>query len=147
MYFFRILGEGLKHEAGLKALMGETKSQQQRRLQERLERLRQQKASGEQVDEAEMSALEQVAAGDVDAVDADVLNMLTDELLKDEENATTGSLLHDLQVSCHGRHPARMRNALVYPLIFGQVLCGSKLRQIVRVASILGQRSFFFSSP
>ena len=78
--------------------MGESKSQQKQRLQERLEKLRKLKQEGGEVNEEEMTALEQVEAEGVDAVDAEVLNQLIEETVTDAEEVTTSSLLHDLSV-------------------------------------------------
>ena len=103
-YFFfflsntRLLGEGMKHDAALRALMGESRSQQKQRLQERLEKLRKMRQQGEEVNQEEMAALEQVEAEGVDAVDADVLNHLIEETVTDAEQVTTNTLLNDLTV-------------------------------------------------
>lgn len=100
----------MKHDAALRALMGESKSQQKQRLQERLEKLRKLKQEGGEVNEEEMTALEQVEAEGVDAVDAEVLNQLIEETVTDAEEVTTSSLLHDLSV----RFPFSL---LVFPFI------------------------------
>ena len=94
----RLLGEGMKHDAALRALMGESKSLQKQRLQERLDRLRQLKQQGSEVNQEEMAALEQVEAEGVDAVDTEVLNHLIKETVTDAEEVTTNTLLHDLSV-------------------------------------------------
>lgn len=94
----RLLGEGMKHDAALRALMGESRSQQKQRLQERLEKLRKMRQQGEEVNQEEMAALEQVEAEGVDAVDADVLNHLIEETVTDAEQVTTNTLLNDLTV-------------------------------------------------
>ena len=88
----------MKHDADLRALMGESKSRQKQRLQERLERLRKLKQQGGEVNDQEMAALEQVEAEGVDSVDAEVLNQLIEETVINAEEVTTHSLLHDLQV-------------------------------------------------
>lgn len=94
----RLLGEGMKHDAALRALMGESKAQQKQRLQERLEQLRKLKQEGGKVDEGQMAALEQVEAEGVDAVDTEVLNQLIEETITDTEEVTTSTLLNDLSV-------------------------------------------------
>ena len=94
----RLLGEGMKHDAALRALMGESRSQQKQRLQERLEKLRKMRQQGVEVNQEEMAALEQVEADGVDAVDADVLNHLIEETVTDAEQVTTNTLLNDLTV-------------------------------------------------
>lgn len=78
--------------------MGESKAQQKQRLQERLEKLRKLKKEGGEVNEQEMSALEQVETEGIDAVDAEVLNHLIEETVTDTEEVTTNTLLNDLQV-------------------------------------------------
>lgn len=88
----------MKHDAALRALMGESRSQQKQRLQERLEKLRKMRQQGEEVNQEEMAALEQVEAEGVDAVDADVLNHLIEETVTDAEQVTTNTLLNDLTV-------------------------------------------------
>ena len=95
---YRLLGEGMKHDSALRALMGESKAQQKQRLQERLEKLRKLKKEGGEVNEQEMSALEQVETEGIDAVDAEVLNHLIEETVTDTEEVTTNTLLNDLQV-------------------------------------------------
>ena len=97
----RLLGEGMKHDAALRALMGDSKAQQKQRLQERLEKLRKLKQEGGQVDEGEMAALEQVESEGIDAVDAEVLNHLIEETMTDTEEVTTSTLLNDLSVRAH----------------------------------------------
>ena len=79
--------------------MGESKAQQKQRLQERLEKLRKLKQEGGEVNEEEVTALEQVEAEGVDAVGAEVLNHLIEESVTDTEEVTTNTLLNDLQVS------------------------------------------------
>lgn len=88
----------MKHDSALRALMGESKAQQKQRLQERLEKLRKLKKEGGEVNEQEMSALEQVEAEGIEAVDAEVLNHLIEETVTDAEEVTTNTLLNDLQV-------------------------------------------------
>lgn len=88
----------MKHDAALRALMGESKAQQKQRLQERLEQLRKLKQQGGEVDEGQMAALEQVEAEGVDAVNAEVLNQLIEETITDTEEVTTNTLLNDLSV-------------------------------------------------
>ena len=88
----------MKHDAALRALMGESKAQQKQRLQERLEQLRKLKQEGGEVDEGQMAALEQVEAEGVDAVDAEVLNQLIEETMTETEEVTTSTLLNDLSV-------------------------------------------------
>ena len=78
--------------------MGESKAQQKQRLQERLEKLRKLKKEGGEVNEQEMSALEQVEAEGIEAVDTEVLNHLIEETVTDAEEVTTNTLLNDLQV-------------------------------------------------
>ena len=99
----RLLGEGMKHDAALRAMMGESKAQQKQRLQERLEKLRKLKQEGGEVNEEEVAALEQVEAEGVDVVDAEVLNHLIEESVTDTEEVTTNTLLNDLQVSKNHR--------------------------------------------
>ena len=88
----------MKHDAALRALMGESKAQQKQRLQERLEKLRKLKQEGGEVSVEEMTALEKVEAEGVDAVDEQVLNHLIEETVTDTEEVTTKTLLNDLQV-------------------------------------------------
>lgn len=88
----------MKHDAALRALMGESKAQQKQRLQERLEKLRKLKQEGGQVNDEEMTALEQVEAEGVDAVGTEVLNHLIEESVTDTGEVTTNTLLNDLQV-------------------------------------------------
>lgn len=88
----------MKHDAALRALMGESKAQQKQRLQERLEKLRKLKQEGGEVNNEEMTALEQVEAEGVDAVGTEVLNHLIEESVTDTEEVTTKTLLNDLQV-------------------------------------------------
>lgn len=93
----RLLGEGMKHDAALRALMGESKAQQKQRLQERLEKLRKLKQEGGEVNDQEMTALEQVEAEGVDAVGSEVLNHLIEESVTDSGEVTSNTLLNDLQ--------------------------------------------------
>lgn len=98
----------MKHDAALRALMGDSKAQQKQRLQERLEQLRRLKQEGGQVDEGEMAALEQVESEGIEAVDAEVLNHLIEETITDTEEVTTSTLLNDLSVRLphHSPHPS-----------------------------------------
>ncbi|PFX16028.1 hypothetical protein AWC38_SpisGene19720 [Stylophora pistillata] len=105
----RLLGEGMKHDAALRALMGESKSLQKQRLQERLDRLRQLKQQGSEVNQEEMAALEQVEAEGVDAVDTEVLNDLIKETVTDAEEVTTNTLLHDLSSQFEEEKEALLR--------------------------------------
>ena len=99
----------MKHDAALRALMGESKAQQKQRLQERLEQLRKLKQEGGEVDEGQMAALEQVEAEGVDAVDAEVLNQLIEETMTNTEEVTTSTLLNDLSVRLTFSSPIRLR--------------------------------------
>ena len=90
----------MKHDAALRALMGESKAQQKQRLQERLEKLRKLKQEGGEVNDQEMTALEQVEAEGVDAVGSEVLNHLIEESVTDTGEVTSKTLLNDLQVCC-----------------------------------------------
>ena len=99
----------MKHDAALRAFMGESKAQQKQRLQERLEQLRKIKQEGGEVDEGQMAALEQVEAEGVDAVDAEVLNQLIEETMTNTEEVTTSTLLNDLSVRLTFSSPIRLR--------------------------------------
>ena len=99
----------MKHDAALRALMGESKAQQKQRLQERLEQLRKLKQEGGEVDEGQMAALEQVEAEGVDAVDAEVLNQLIEETMTNTEEVTTSTLLNDLSVRLTFSSPIGLR--------------------------------------
>jgi len=105
----RLLGEGMKHDSALRALMGESKAQQKQRLQERLEKLRKLKQEGGEVNEEEMAALEQVEAEGIEAVDAEVLNHLIEESVTDTEEVTTNTLLNDLQSQFEEEKEALLR--------------------------------------
>lgn len=105
----RLLGEGMKHDAALRALMGESKAQQKQRLQERLEKLRKLKQEGGEVSVEEMTALEKVEAEGVDAVDEQVLNHLIEETVTDTEEVTTNTLLNDLQSQFEEEKEALLR--------------------------------------
>ena len=97
--FRRLLGEGLKNDASLKALMGESRAKQQQRLKERLEKLKQMKQEGKEVDERQLDKLEKLDAEGLESVDQSTLEMIAQEIIAEEaEGATTKSLLHDLQV-------------------------------------------------
>lgn len=111
---FRLLGEGMKHDAALRALMGESKAQQKQRLQERLEKLRKLKQEGGEVNDQEMTALEQVEAEGVDAVDSEVLNHLIEESVTDTGEVTSNTLLNDLQV-CYKIIPSLPSHPSAFP--------------------------------
>ena len=104
----------MKHDSALRALMGESKAQQKQRLQERLEKLRKLKKEGGEVNEQEMSALEQVEAEGIEAVDAEVLNHLIEETVTDAEEVTTNTLLNDLQVMTNVL-PLVLRHPFIIP--------------------------------
>ena len=108
----------MKHDAALRALMGESKAQQKQRLQERLEKLRKLKQEGGEVNEEEVVALEQVEAEGVDAVDAEVLNHLIEESVTDTEEVTTNTLLNDLQVSLTPFPPPPPSVLITNPCLF-----------------------------
>ncbi|XP_032219683.2 trichohyalin [Nematostella vectensis] len=93
----RLLGEGRKHEAGLRALIGQSKERQQQLLKERLEKLRQRKASGEVVNDDELETLEMIEANGIESVDSVVLDRITGETVAEAEDATTANLIYDLQ--------------------------------------------------
>lgn len=120
----------MKHDAALRALMGESKAQQKQRLQERLEQLRKLKQEGGEVDEGQMAALEQVEAEGVDAVDAEVLNQLIEETMTETEEVTTSTLLNDLSVRPNLYSPAcpfPLSSSLQSPLLFVLSLSSSHL--------------------
>ena len=94
--------------------MGESKVQQKQRLQERLEKLRKLKKEGGEVNEQEMSTLEQVEAEGIEAVDVEVLNHLIEETVTDAEEVTTNTLLNDLQVMINVL-PLALRHPFIPP--------------------------------
>lgn len=96
--FLRLLGEGFKHDAGLKALMGESKARQQQRLKERLEKLKQMKQEGKDVNEGELKTLEQIDSEGLESVDQATLEELAQDIMVDQEGEIATSLLHNLQV-------------------------------------------------
>ena len=104
----------MKHDSALRTLMGESKAQQKQRLQERLEKLRKLKKEGGEVNEQEMSALEQVETEGIEAVDAEVLNHLIEETVTDAEEVTTNTLLNDLQVMTNVL-PLVLRHPFIIP--------------------------------
>ena len=130
--------------------MGESKAQQKQRLQERLEKLRKLKKEGGEVNEQEMSALEQVEAKGIEAVDAEVLNHLIEETVTDAEEVTTNTLLNDLQVMTNVlplvlRHSPLLhilpscRDCLTYPCSLFNFTFAKKSLVIEKITIFLSQ--------
>lgn len=93
-----MLGEGKKHEANLRNLMGQSKARQQDAIRERLQKLKKMKESGEDVNDEELATLEMIDERGVENVDSAVLESISDQTLTEGDEATTANLIHDLQV-------------------------------------------------